>query len=309
MSDYLGAVFALLTTLSWSVGIFPFTAAARRLGANALNHFRLALAVLLLSAIVMIMNGISPVQLFTIPTGHNWLWLGLSGVVGLSLGDYFWFNALAIVGARQSSVFATLAPGGALLFGILLLHEHINLTGVAGIAVTVTGVVWLVQGSAAATHGHQKHNGSRVKGYVFAALSSVCQGCGIVLAKMGMQGTFPPVHGTWIRMVAGTVVLFLFTLASGHLRQYLKPVLTNQDNGLPPAILGTLFGPVIGVSLSLYAASALEASVAQTLFSLVPVVVLFLSRIIYGHRITPASLVASLVAIGGVLLLIWRDKI
>jgi len=43
-----GILFAIATSISWAIGIFPFTEAARRLGVNPLNHFRLALATLLL---------------------------------------------------------------------------------------------------------------------------------------------------------------------------------------------------------------------------------------------------------------------
>jgi hypothetical protein len=51
LNQSLGILFALLTTLSWSICIFPFTEATRRLGASPLNHFRLLLAIVLLTAV------------------------------------------------------------------------------------------------------------------------------------------------------------------------------------------------------------------------------------------------------------------
>jgi drug/metabolite transporter (DMT)-like permease len=85
--------------------------------------------------------------------------------------------------------------------------------------------------------------------------------------------------------------------------------MSNKDKGLWYAVLGTVFGPVIGVSLSLYVISQIEVSVAQTIFSLVPVFVLPLAFLFYKEKISLRSLIGVLIALAGVMLLIWRDTI
>ena len=61
-----------------------------------------------------------------------WLWLGLSGIVALGIGDYFNYRMYVILSPRYGSVLSTLSPAAALLLGIKLLDEHINLTGIIG---------------------------------------------------------------------------------------------------------------------------------------------------------------------------------
>lgn len=311
---YFGELVAFATTLSWSIGVFPFTEAARRLGPNPVNHFRLLLAVVLLTIIAFLAYSIPVNELFSMPLDDHWFWFGLSGIVGLTLGDHFGFTSFAILGTRIGSIFTTLSPGAALLFGFLLLGERINIIGVAGMMITVGGVLWLIlsktEKSSIPDHGH----GSIGKGFVYGILSAICQGVGIVLSKKGMNiplngVDITPVHATWLRMITGTVTIYIITILAGKLREMNRPVLNNSNMGVKYAVAGTIFGPVVGVSFSMYAVSLINVSVAQTIFSLVPVCVLAIGFLVKGEKPSWSAVLGALVAIGGVVVLIWRNEI
>ena len=83
---YLGELAALATSLCFSVGSVFFTLASRRIGALVLNRGRLVLALLFLTLAHWIILG-SPAPLQADP--QRWFWLGLSGIIGLALGDIF----------------------------------------------------------------------------------------------------------------------------------------------------------------------------------------------------------------------------
>jgi len=316
--SYLGELVAFATTLSWSIGIFPFTAAARRLGPNGVNLFRLLLAVVLLSILSLIFLPVSFTGLFTSPLPQHWLWFGLSGVIGLALGDYFSFTSFAILGPRMASVFSTLAPAAALFTGYFLIGERINVIGIIGISITVAGVIWLTlsKSSKATMKEQNQQYGKTEKGIFAAIMAALCQGVGIVFANKGFTyqqdaADLPFFQATWLRMFSATVVIYAFTAIRGRLKEYLDPVLKNRDNGVLYAVSGTVFGPVIGVSLSMLAVSLLhnKPSVAQTIFSLMPIVALPLAYIFYRERITLKAVIGALIAITGVIVLIWRDEI
>ncbi|MBK6837747.1 MAG: DMT family transporter [Bacteroidetes bacterium] len=139
--EYSGILFALLATLSWSFCIFPFTQAARRLGSNSLNHFRLLLATILIGIISILISPQHFADLFSSPYQQAWIWLGVSGVLGLTIGDYFGFEMYAILGPRLGSVLTTFAPAAALILGTILLDEHISLIGIIGMLITILGVI------------------------------------------------------------------------------------------------------------------------------------------------------------------------
>ncbi len=307
---YYGELIALGTTLSWSICIFPFTEAARRSGPNTVNHFRLVLAVFFLTVISISFLPVSLFQLFTTPLPQHWIWFGLSGIVGLALGDYFSFTSFAILGPRIASIFSTLAPTSALLSAYFLVGERINFIGIIGILVTISGVIWLTlskkEKSKMIDHGHGKIE----KGILFGILAAICQGVGVVLANKGFTYKqnnidLPFFQATWIRMVSATVIIFVITISRGKLKELLQPVFTNKNNGNSYTLLGTIFGPVIGVSFSMYAISLLnnKPSVAQTIFSLVPIFALPLSYIFYKEKIMLKSVLGALIAIVGVVIL------
>jgi len=313
---YLGELVAFGTTLSWSIGIFPFTEASRRLGPNSVNHFRLVLAIIFLSVLSIVFFNYSFLDLFTLPLPEHWFWFGVSGVVGLALGDYFGFTSFAILGARVGSIFIPLAPAAALCAGYFMVGERINFIGIIGILITIAGVLWLTLSKTEKNKMHLSEHGKIEKGILFGILASVCQGVGVVLANKGFDtkmndAAIPAIHATWIRMTIATIVIYAITISRGKLKMMLKPVFENKNNGIIYTFAGTLFGPVLGVTLSMAAVSLLQnkPSVAQTIFSLVPVLVLPFNYLFYKEPIKLKSILGALIAIAGVLVLIWRNQL
>lgn len=306
-----GEVIALLTTLCWSLGIFPFTEAAKRIGSAPLNQYRLLLAWIIISVILFFWNDLNFVELFTKPQPYHFLFLGLSGIIGFSIGDYCSFTSFKLLGPKLASLYTTFAPGAALLIGYIALNESVNLIGIFGILITVSGVIWLTlskkDSNAATKVGYTRDK----KGIIYGIIGALCQGTGLVLSKYGMdyyEVKLPTMHAVWIRLLFAFSAAFIVSLLAGKLKSNSKPIFTNEKNNLPFVFFGTILGPVMGVTLSLLAIQKLEVAVAQTIFALLPLFVLPISLIVYKERITIQSVFACLLALSGVLLLIWRNN-
>lgn len=320
MSDfyslYIGECVALTATLSFSLGMFPFSKATRSMGASTVNHLRLIIAVFLLTLLSLLFLPISFTQLFSTPLPQHWFWFGISGVMGLTLGDYFGFTAYAVLGPRMASLFSTLSPTAALFAGYFLIGERINFIGIIGILITIIGVIWLTLGKSVQTAMKQNEYGNVKKGILFGTLGALCQGFGVVLANKGFQtkidhNDLPFFQATWIRMFCATIVIFIISFASGKLKTIQNNIINNKDGSIKYTIIGTIFGPVMGVSLTMLTVSLLhnKPSVAQTILSLVPVFVLPLSYFIYKEKITLKSILGAVIAITGVIILIWREDL
>lgn len=310
-----GEYYAIAAAISWAICMFPFTEAARRLTPNTVNHFRLLMAFIILSVILTFFCPLTWQELFLVPNWENWLWLGLSGVIGLSLADYFGFNMLAILGVKLGSLFGTLSPGAALLFSYLLLGEKISWIGFAGIMITIFGIAWLSLSKREKASIPDLGFGDINKGILYGVLSAICVGIGLVLSKKGLHhptsedGELNPIHANWIRMMLATVSIFALTTGAGKLKMASEKFFQNKDNGSIYLFIATIFGPVTAVSFSLFAIKMIKVSVAQTIFSLVPVFVLPISYFIYKEKINARTLIASTIAIGGVMIVIWRSEI
>ena len=306
-----GELIAILTTLCWSLGIFPFTEAAKRIGVAPINQFRLLLAWIIISIILFFWNDLTIIELFKTPQPYHYLFLGLSGIIGFSIGDYCSFTSFKLLGPKLGSLYTTFAPGAALLIGYIALNESVNLIGILGMLITVSGVIWLTlskkDSSAALKIGFTRDK----KGIAYGILGALCQGTGLVLSKYGMDyysDKLPTMHAVWIRLLFAFSAAFIVSAFAGKLKSNSKPILTNEKNNLPFMFLGTLLGPVIGVTLSLFAIQTLEVAVAQTIFALLPLFVLPISFIVYKERITTQAVFACITSLGGVLLLIWRNR-
>ncbi len=310
-----GILFALATLVSWSICIFPFTVASRLLGSNALNHFRLLLATLLLTLVSLVSGFHAFARLFSLAYLDAWIWLGFSGIVGLAMGDYFAFRMYAILGARRGSILTTFAPAAAFISGYFLLDEQVNIIGMLGMVVTITGVIGIGLGRKERMTIPDSVHGPISSGILFGILSAVCQGAGLVLAKKGFLlqesggEVLSPIHATFIRMLISVCLLMLITISRFQVKQVVMPLLENRNSGIRHAVAGTIFGPFLGVCLSLITITKLDVAIAQTIFSLVPAGALLISFVVYREKISLPSLSGMILSIGGVFMLIWRNEL
>ena len=302
-----GEYFGIITAFCWAVGIFPFTMSTRYFQATHINLMRLLLALFLLCPFIILKENISFSNLFLFPGYQNWLWLGLSGVVGLALGDYFSFSAFKAIGAKNSSIFSTLAPGTAIIFAYLMLGEQINLIGITGIIITISGIIYISL--------QKKDNQSKMSlvGMGHAIGAALCQGAGLVLAKKAYENNLieiAPFHAAWLRIMASVIVLLVFAI----LTRELKPITRNlvkpeNKKGLVYLSLGTLSGTVLGLTFAMQTISTIDSAVAQTIFSLVPVFAIPLAYFFHKEKMTLSIILGALIAIAGVIVLIWRNNI
>ena len=278
--------------MCWSATGLFFAEAARRIGALRVNLLRLPLALGLLS-LALAATGAS----FTSLNRTSALYLAVSGVVGLVIGDLALFEAMRRIGPRLSFLIMSLAPISASLAGLLLLDEQPGRLALLGIAVTLGGVIWVVgerhEGEPRGSHG--------AVGVALAMVGAVCQGVGLVLAKVGMAGEVPPLAATWVRMGTATAVIWVLTALTGRVRGL--GVADATSRAWLPIVGGAFFGPFLGVWLSLVAARLTDVGIAATIMATTPVLVIPILMLTERYRPTVRALVGTAVTVAGVALL------
>lgn len=293
MNPYvLGHVAAIATAACWSVNSLFFMFAGKRVGSSTVTHVRLWLAMALMLALHLVLFGTwFPVQ----ADAPRILWLSLSGLVGFVFGDLFLFEAFVLIGARRALLVKTLAPALAAVLGWVFLHEKLNLLQIGGMAATLAGIALVVgKSKSAATRGS-------FRGVVFAFLGALGQALGVIFSKFGLSDGFSPISATLIRVAAGLVGIVAVTMIS---RKFVTHFRALSDRRAAGAILaGTILGPVIGVSLSLYAIQTIPVGVASTMMEMAPVFLIPISALLFGEKISARDIVGTLIAVGGAALL------
>ena len=295
-----------------------FTAAGKRIGSVPLNLIRLVMAFAMLSAFVWVFRGL---PLPTDASGHNWLWLGLSGLAGFTFGDLFLFRALVLMEARLTMLVMTLSPPMAALIAWAAIGESLSPWSWLGIAMTVAGVAWVVtekhhetSDSVVAQRGITvplvRHVRPRVAplGVALGVLGALGQAGGLVLSKIGMgevsgfgTGKYGAAPATQIRIIAGIAGFAVMFTVFGWWPRVAAAV--RHRGGMGFAVLGAAAGPFIGVTLSLVAVGNAQTGVAATIMAISPIILIPASAIIHKERITWRAVGGAVLAVGGVAML------
>lgn len=126
---YAGQIAALMTSLFFSFSSTFFTFATRKFGPMVVNRIRLVMAAVLLILIHWLLFGSSlPLN----AGASRWFWLGISGIVGLVLGDVLLFQAYRYIGPRLAMLMLSLAPIIAALVAWMFLGEALRLLRSSG---------------------------------------------------------------------------------------------------------------------------------------------------------------------------------
>jgi drug/metabolite transporter (DMT)-like permease len=299
-----GEVAALMTSLFYSFSSTFFTFATQKFGPMVVNRLRLVMAAALLIVIHQFLFGSS----LPLNAGlSRWFWLGISGIVGLVLGDAFLFQAYRHIGTRLAMLLMSLAPVIAAIIAWIFLGETLGSIEILGIIVTMAGITWVVMdGNVARKNGASGKSGKLyLRGLLFGLAAATGQALGLVLSKKGMGGNFSPISANVIRMVTAAITIWVFTLFQGQIRPTVQQ-LSQYPRWIGFVAAGMLAGPILGVSLSLYAVQNANVGVASTLMALPPIFLLPISHFVFKERIGWSTIAGSLLAITGVAILFIR---
>jgi drug/metabolite transporter (DMT)-like permease len=293
---HIGEFSALCVAICWTLSALFFEKAGSKIGSLSVNVIRLMTAIILLGLIAWVTRGYF---LPTDATPYQWFWLSLSGFVGFFLGDLFLFHSYSIIGSRMAQLVMTLAPPITAITGFLLLNEHLTHKQILGISITVCGILIAMFGK---KRGEKFNFNVPVKGFLFALGGAAGQAIGLVLSKKGLCG-YDVISATQIRAITGGVS-FILLVTFLKRWSYIKKAFSNKS-GLKFVLSGSVFGPVIGVSMSLFAVQHTETGVAATLMALVPIIIILPSALIFKEKITFYQVLGAFVSVAGCVLLFY----
>ena len=301
---YAGELAGLATALLWAITSIFFAQAGRLVGSFAVNNIRLLVAVVVYAVVVLLTTGslwprdLNQQQLF---------WLGLSGVVGLVIGDGCGFKALVMIGPRLATLIYAGTPVMATIMAWPFLGEHLSLMNLLGIAVTLGGITWVVlerrydSDNRFELDRDHPDRGTLIKGVLLGIVAAVGQAAGLVLAKQGMVGAggdLAPLEAAYVRMVVSLVVIWTLAAGRGKMIQTIRAM--KNGRALSFCAAGAIVGPFLGVWMSLVAVKYIPAGLAATLNSTTPVLVLPLVARWYKEKVTLRAAVGAVVTVAGV---------
>jgi drug/metabolite transporter (DMT)-like permease len=300
-SSLVGESAAILTSCLWTFSSIFFTSAGRRLGSFSVNAYRTIMAIgLLICAHAVLLGTVLPPA-----SSGQWFWLGLSGIVGLGIGDFGLFAAYVMIGPRRSVLIQSSAAIFASLGAYWMLGETFSPLSMLGIAVTLTGIAVVLLEREESSEEKSAAKNRKAWGVLFGLISAMGQGFGLVLSKKGMylnvSVAMNPVSAALIRMMLAGVFIWTCALFAGKLPGLHRSV--KDTVGMKYTAAGAVVGPFLGMTLSMVAVAYTEAGIAQTLMSLTPILIIPVVWMIYRERTDWRGILGAVVAIIGVAML------
>ena len=293
----MGEFAALLTSVMWTFSAIFFTFAGRMTGASILNRLRLAFALLFLSTAHLITQGaLIPLNVSL----DRWIWLGISGIIGLTLGDVALFQAYINIGPRMGTLIMSIVPVFSALVAWLFLGETLRLAQIFGIALTVGGIVLIILDRRNSTET-AKDRRSYLLGIMFGFLAAAGQTGGMILTKKGLSGDIDPLSAVLIRTIVATAAAWLIAVFTRQIRPTINAM--KQPKSATMVLAGSLVGPFIGVWFSTIAIKLTQVGIAATLQSLNPIFLLPFSSWLFGEKITIKTAIGTFVTIAGVVII------
>lgn len=289
---HLGEIAGILTAICWTASALTFSLATRRAGSLAVNITRLVLAMGMFMVWSKIMRGYwTPSD----ATPEAWKWLSISGIVGFVAGDYCLFKSYSYQSAKLSMLIMSLAPPVAALAGALILHERLTWLNGLGMVLVLSGIAIVILKRPESETNKSRFN-YPVKGLLLAFGGAVGQGVGAVFSKLGM-GNYDPFASSQIRVITGILGFVLIITLAKEWRSIGFSLKNNK--AIKPLLIGSFFGPFLGVSLSLLAFQHTSVGIASTLIATVPVFILIPSVMIFHEKLNWKEVAGAFLAVAG----------
>ncbi|MDQ1301505.1 MAG: hypothetical protein QG637_1427, partial [Chloroflexota bacterium] len=176
-TTYSGELAALGTATLWSVSSILFTIGGRRVGSMIVNRVRLAFAVLLVGAMHWLLFG-QPFPIGVEP--YRYVWLGLSALIGLALGDGLLFQCYLLVGPRIGVLLLSLSPVFSTILAWGFLGERLTPTELAAGALALAGVTWVALERGKGAGAQAIPSRDYLRGVLFGLGAALCQAANLV---------------------------------------------------------------------------------------------------------------------------------
>ncbi|GFE70363.1 DMT family transporter [Chroococcus sp. FPU101] len=288
-----GELAALGAAFLWAASSIVYSLLGQKISPLQLNCLKGGIAIVLI-LITLLLTRQPYTQSAIVPT----ILLGLSGVIGIGLGDTAYFSALNQLGARRTLLVETLAPAISALIALVAFQETLQPQAWYGILLTLIGVAWVITER---TPGINAQVSVPIQGIIWGLLAALSLAFGGVLARFALlESNITPLWSTLIRISAGTFTAFILLLFSSRKSENHKIVWSTRLIGI---ITLTSFGSTyLGIWLQQTAIALIPVGIAQTLTGTSPLFVLPLAAIL-GEKISLRAILGVCLAMGGISLL------
>ena len=281
---------ALIAALGMAGASISFEVAGKKVGSLTVNIMRLIQGMIFLSITSFYVRGLPfPVD----ASLKEYTFLGISGFIGMFLGDLFMFESFVLLGARITTLIMTTVPVVTALSAWIMLGETLSFQEGIAILLTIGGIFLVMFNNGVKGEKKGKYP---IKGILCAIGGVLGQALGMIFSKIGL-GSYNPIGATQIRIIVATIA-FIILISIRRKWGEVKSGIKNKK-AFKWLIIGSFFGPFIGVTAMLIALKNTSAGIVSTLSSTSPILVIPFCILIFKERVRPIEILGAVISVGG----------
>lgn len=292
-----GSLFALGSAFFWASAVILFKKSGETFSPITLNIYKSIVALVLVTA-TMLMLDIPFVP--DLPL-DDWLLLGLSGFLGITLADLFFFMALNSLGAGLVAIVECLYLPSVLVFSFILLGESLSLFGIIGGLMVLSAVLVgsYVPGGRTSQSPMSRET---LTGIGAGVLAMLFLAFGIVIIKEVLERS-NVFWATLVRVSAGIVTLMVMLACHPGRKRFFAELKFSRAwlTALPASVCGNYVALLLWVGGMKYT----TASRAAILNQMSSIFIFILAALFLKERITPNRALAICLAVAGACLTIF----
>tara|TARA_Y100001978_G_scaffold162496_1_gene148984 strand:+ start:211 stop:1086 length:876 start_codon:yes stop_codon:yes gene_type:complete len=264
----IGIFSAFGATLSWTYACSIWRAQTNIYKPIEINFLKNVIAFIVFSPVVLFLNYSTHYKYF--------LFLFLSGVIGIGLGDTFYLKSLNLIGTRKTLSIEALSPLIAAITGTLFIDDHLNTKAWIGIVIVTGALVKIIRKKSLLLDKDSKlvMNNNSLEKYVYAFLSVLCAVIAALLSRLVLlESDLTPIHTTEIRLFGS--IIFLCTITKMKLNFFINNFDRKEKNKF---IISVLMGTNTGIFLQQIVFQSLPLGIGWTLLSTSPIISLLFTK-------------------------------
>tara|TARA_B100001146_G_scaffold198594_1_gene188143 strand:+ start:777 stop:1673 length:897 start_codon:yes stop_codon:yes gene_type:complete len=293
----IGEILSLGSAIIWGFSVSLFKIIGNTISPYILNPVKNTIGTILFLITCLIVGN----NYFIYPLSiYEYVLIGLSGVIGITIADVLFLRSLNILGTSRSSIINTTYSPMVILLAYFMLGEQLRVIHFLGGGLIVGSIIYL------SANPEKKTVENLTQGLVLGIIAYILMALGIVIIKPILTRCSDSVYTQlWIilyRLIPGTFLSYV-TMSVMLSKAEIKTQLSDKKMW-PLILLGSFLGTYVGLTMWIIGMAKTSASIASILNQTATIFIAFFGWLILKEKFSRKMMVCFLIALLGAFIII-----
>ena len=293
----LGEILSLGSAIIWGFSVSLFKIIGNTISPYILNPVKNTIGTILFLLTCFLVGNNHFIYQLSI---YEYLLVGLSGVIGITIADVLFLQSLNILGTSRSSIINTIYSPMVILLAYFMLEEQLRAIHFTGGGLIIGSIIYL------SANPEKKSVENITQGLILGIIAYTLMALGIVIIKPILTRCAVSMYTQmWIilyRLIPGTLLSYV-TMSVMLSKNEIKTQLSDRKIW-PVILLGSFLGTYVGFAMWIVGMAKTSASIASILNQTSTIFIAFFGWLILKENFSKKMMISFLIALLGAFIII-----